>query len=110
MQNHASRGGGDDLGDRGEVVNSGGVYGRRLCIVSKTPETQVGDQVSAMSDGDGCARKSALADAGEKNIKRPPELHSLMVKHRGQRAVGTLVQKIPSCCFCFWFITHSVHR
>jgi hypothetical protein len=28
----------------------------------------------------------------------------------GQRAVGTLVQKILSCCFYFRVITHSVHR
>jgi hypothetical protein len=33
-----------------------------------------------------------------------------MMERLGQRAVGTLVQKIPSCCFCFRFITHSVYR
>jgi hypothetical protein len=33
-----------------------------------------------------------------------------MMERLDQRAVGTLVQKIPSCCFCFRFITHSVYR
>jgi hypothetical protein len=37
-------------------------------------------------------------------------LFVLMAERAGQHAVGTLVQKIPSCCFCFRFITHSVHR
>ena len=63
-----------------------------------------------MGDGDGGTGESALANAGAKDVKSALELFVLMVKGKGQRAVGTLVQKILSCCFCFRFITHSVHR
>jgi hypothetical protein len=51
-----------------------------------------------------------LADAGAQNVKGTLELFILTLERLGQHAVGTLVQKIPSCCFCFRFITHSVHR
>ena len=68
------------------------------------------DKLSLMGDGHGCAGKSALVDAGAKDVKRTLELFVLMLERMGQRAVGTLVQKILSCCFCFRFITHSVHR
>ena len=79
-------------------------------VVSETPEAFVGDQLSLMGDGDGCAGKSALVDAGAQDVKGTLELFVLMVERLGQRAVGTLVQKILSCCFCFRFITHSVYR
>ena len=49
-------------------------------------------------------------DAAAKNGKGTLKLFILMMERLGQRAVGTLVQKIPSCCFCFRFITHSVYR
>ena len=70
----------------------------------------MGDQLSLMSDGDGCAGKGALVDAGAQNVKRTLKLFILMLERLGQQAVGTLVQKIPSCCFCFRFITHSAYR
>ena len=74
------------------------------------PEPLVRDKLSLMGDGDGRTGKSTLVDAQAKNVKRTLELFVLMVKGGGQHAVGTLVQKILSCCFCFRFITHSVHR
>ena len=74
------------------------------------PDAFVGDQLSLMGDGDSCAGESALVDAGAKDAKGTLELLVLTLKRLGQHAVGTLVQKILSCCFCFRFITHSVHR
>ena len=59
------------------------------------------DQLALMSDGHGCTWKSALVDAGAKDVKRTPELFVLMLERMGQRAVGILVQEILSCCFCF---------
>ena len=70
----------------------------------------MGYKFSPVSDGDGCSGESALIDAGAKDVKGTLELLVLLVERLGQRVVGTLVQKIPSCCFCFRFITHSVHR
>ncbi|MCU1333825.1 MAG: hypothetical protein JWM08_2817 [Candidatus Angelobacter sp.] len=63
-----------------------------------------------MGDGNGRAGECALVDAAAKNGKGTLKLFILMMERLGQRAVGTLVQKIPSCCFCFRFITHSVYR
>jgi hypothetical protein len=63
-----------------------------------------------MADGDCCAGESALVDAGAKDVKSMLESFILTLERMGQHAVGTLVQKILSCCFCFRFITHSVHR
>ena len=70
----------------------------------------MGDELSLMRDGDGCSGESALGDAGAQDVKGTLKLLVLKVKRVGQHAVGTLVQKISSCCFCFRFITHSVHR
>ena len=110
IQDHAGGGRRNDFGDRGEIVDRFSRNGRRRGIVSEMPEAFVRDQLSLMGDGDGCARKSALVDAGAKEVKGTLELFVLMAERLGQRAVGTLVQKILSCCFCFRFITHSVHR
>ena len=63
-----------------------------------------------MGDGYRRAGEGALVDAGTQDVKGVLKLFILMMERLGQRAVGTLVQKIPSCCFCFRFITHSVYR
>lgn len=110
VQNHARGGGGKNLGDRGEIVDSFGSYVRGRCIVSEMPEAFMSDKLALMGDGDGCSGKGALGDAGTQHVKGTLELGVLLAERMGQRAVGTLVQKIPSCCFCFRFITHSVHR
>jgi hypothetical protein len=51
-----------------------------------------------------------LGDAITQDAEGTLKLLVLVVERLGQHAVSTLVQKIPSCCFCFRFITHSVHR
>jgi len=70
----------------------------------------VRDELVLVSDGDSRTREGALLDAGTQDVKGALKLVVLMDERWGQRAVGTLVQKIPSCCFCFRFITHSVYR
>jgi hypothetical protein len=110
IQDHAGGGGGNHLGDRGEIVDGFRSYGRGSCVVSEMPEAFVGDQLSLMSNGDGCSRESTLVNAGAQDGKGTLKLVVLPAERMGQRAVGTLVQKILSCCFCFRFITHSVHR
>src|SRR5579864_1607746 len=110
IQNHAGRGGGKNLADRSQIVDRFSCYSRGRRFISEMPESLVRDQLSLMSDGDGYARESALVDAGSQDAKGTLELFVLMRERLGQHAVGTLVQKIPSCCFCFRFITHSVHR
>ena len=74
------------------------------------PESFVCDQLPLMDDGDGCAGEGALVDGGAQDVKGTLELLVLMPERLGQHAVGTLVQKILSCCFYFRVITHSVHR
>ena len=106
VQDHAGGGCRNDFGDRGEIVDGFSGHGRRRGVISETPEAFVRDELSPMSDGDGCSGKAALVDAEAKNIKSTLELFVLPAERMGQRAVGTLVQKSPSCCFCFWFITH----
>jgi len=68
------------------------------------------DELSLMSDGDDGSGKGMLIDSRAKDAKGTLKLLVLMLERLGQRTVGTLVQKISSCCFCFRFITHSVHR
>ena len=68
------------------------------------------DELAMVGDGDSRAGECVLVDAGTQDVKGALKLVVLMSERLGQRAVGTLVQKIPSCCFCFRFITHSVHR
>ena len=110
VQNHAGGGGGNDLGDRCQIVDRFSGYDRRCGVISEMPEALVGDELSLMNDGDSCSGESALVDAGKQDAKGTLELFVLMLERMGQRTVGTLVQKIPSCCFCFRFITHSVYR
>ena len=74
------------------------------------PETFEGDELSLMNHPDGCTGKSALRDAGAQDVKSMMELFVLPAESVGQEVIGTLVQKMSSCCFCFRFITHSVHR
>ena len=110
VQDHAGGSGGDDLGDRGQIVDRAGGHGRRCRVISEMPEAFMCDQLFLMSYSDGRAGKGALVDAGTQDGKGTLKLFVLMLERLGQRAVGTLVQKIPSRCFCFRFITHSVHR
>jgi len=74
------------------------------------PEAFVRDEFALMSDGDSGTGEGALLDPGAEDAKGALKLVVLMDERWVQRAVGTLVQKIPSCCFCFRFITHSVYR
>jgi len=74
------------------------------------PETFERDELSAMNDSDGRAGEGALRDAGAQDAKGMAELFVLPAESVGQDVIGTLVQKMSSCCFCFRFITHSVHR
>src|SRR6185437_5012418 len=110
MQGHAGSGGRDDLGDRGEIVGCFSGHGRRCGVISEMPEAFVCDQLSLMDDGDGCAGEGALVDGGAQDVKGRLKLLVLMPERLGQHAVGTLVQKILSCCICFRFITHSAYR
>ncbi len=78
------------------------------------PETFVGDELALMSNRNRGARKRALCNARAQDIKGAVELCVLAAEGLGQAlkagVIGTLVQKISSCCFCFRFITHSVHK
>ncbi|HLK08889.1 MAG TPA: exo-beta-N-acetylmuramidase NamZ domain-containing protein, partial [Candidatus Angelobacter sp.] len=78
------------------------------------PETFVGDELAMVSDRNRCAGKCTPGDAGAQDSKGTMELCVLAAEGLGQmlkaRVIGTLVQKISSCCFCFRFITHSVHN
>ena len=110
IQDHAGGGCRNDLGDRCEIEDCFSGHGRRCGVVSEMPEALVRDQLSLVGNGDGRAGKSPLVNAGAQDVKGTLELAVLLAERMGQRAVGTLVQKILSCCFCFRFITHSVHR
>ena len=72
------------------------------------------DQPSLVRDRDSCAGECPLLNAGAQDVKGVAELFVLAAEGLGQvlktRVIGTLVQKMASCCFCFRFITHSVHR
>ena len=110
IQNHARGGGRKNLADRGQIVDRFSSYGRRCCVISEMPEALVRNELALMSNGYSCSGEGALLDAGTQDVKGTLKLVVLLAERMGQRAVGTLVQKIPSCCFCFRFITHSVHR
>ena len=67
-----------------------------------------------MNHADGGAGECPLLNAGAQDAKGALKLFVLAAEGVGQvlktRVIGTLVQKMSSCCFCFRFITHSVHR
>ncbi len=68
------------------------------------------NKLSMLGNRNGSARECALRNAGTQDVKGVAELLILPTQGEGQEAVGTLVQKMSSRCFCFRFITHSVHR
>ena len=80
MQDHTGRGGGDDFGDRGEIVNGFSGDGRRVRCVSEMPETFQGDQLTLMRDGNGCSGKRALRNAGLQNVESALKLLVLVAE------------------------------
>jgi hypothetical protein len=115
VQDHASSGCGKGLGDRCQIVDGIGFDGGSIGRICKAPQTFQGNEFSLMSNGNGSAGECSLIDAGAQDIKGTVELLLLATEGVGQRlrtrrVIGTLVQKMSSCCFCFRFITHSVHR
>jgi hypothetical protein len=113
VQDHAGSGGGNGFGDRSEIIHSDRAYAFGARCISEMPEPFMCDELAVMSYPHGCAGECALGDAGPQNVKGVLKLLVLVTGGVGQglqvRVIGTLVQKFSSYCFCFRFITHSVH-
>ena len=78
VQNHAGRGGGNDFGDGGQIVNGASGYGRGSLFISKTPEAFVRDKFALVGDGNSRTGEGALVDAGTQDVKGALELFVLL--------------------------------
>lgn len=110
VQDHACGRRGYYLGDRSEIVKCVSFDRPGAATISEMPKAFMRDQPAVVSNSNRRAGKCLLRDAGTQHVKSGVKLFVLPVKGRRQNVVGTLVQKMSSCCFCFRFITHSVQR